>query len=766
MMNLIAVWMRLEGRRRWRSLVVLALLVAVSAATVLTAVAGARRGASAVDRLSAATLPVHYAVVPIDLDIDWERVRQLPEVEALGLAVGEAFTIDGVPADSYAAWGIPLDDQLLSTLERPVVLAGRLADSPDEAVVTSLFLPRTGHQLGDSVTLRLVEGETVRVRIVGVVRSFLLSEAPGSYGGLVPFKQPGEPAGQLQGFVRLRNGAAELPAFKAGLAEITGRTDLDVWPWLEANRLAKRTTDFDAAFLLAFGLAALAAALIVVGQAIARHVAASTAEFRVLSALGMSRGQRLASAIAGPALAATVGATIGVGGAIVGSNWMPIANPALLEPHPGVDVDFLVLGLGWVGIVAFVVLGAAAAATWSARADAGHQSGHTSLLARVVANSGLPVPVVLGSRFALEQGGGRSAVPVRPALLASALGVLGVLAAFTLVHGVAEALTNPARGGQVYQLQGMLGHRGEEFAPAAAVLRDWSNDPDVVGTTEAWVDVATAEQAQRTVNVYTRKSIKGEVDPVLTTGRMPKDDDEIALGPHTARVIDAAVGSTVRLSGSNGEHRFEVVGIAFVPEGQENYYHDGAWLTQDGFASLFSAFKYHLGYLTLRSGASVDAVKERLTTEALSVDAVRSASYRLEIRQAQVLPLALSAFLALLATGAVGHALVTAVRRRRSELAVLRALGLSQRQCRATVAVQALVLAAVGLVFGIPLGIAFGRVLWRMVTNYVALQYVPPLPFWPLLLCVPGALLVAYLLAVIPGERAARMRVGQVLRAE
>jgi hypothetical protein len=69
-------------------------------------------------------------------------------------------------------------------------------------------------------------------------------------------------------------------------------------------------------------------------------------------------------------------------------------------------------------------------------------------------------------------------------------------------------------------------------------------------------------------------------------------------------------------------------------------------------------------------------------------------------------------------------------------------------------------------VFGVPLGVALGRVLWRLVTNYVALQYVPPMPFWPLLLCVPGALLVAYLLAVLPGERAARMRVGQILRAE
>ena len=58
------------------------------------------------------------------------------------------------------------------------------------------------------------------------------------------------------------------------------------------------------------------------------------------------------------------------------------------------------------------------------------------------------------------------------------------------------------------------------------------------------------------------------------------------------------------------------------------------------------------------------------------------------------LPLALSAFLAVLAVGAVGHALSIAVRRRRHELAVLRALGLTRRQSRLVIVTQASLLAA------------------------------------------------------------------------
>src|SRR5882724_5188887 len=49
----IAVWLRIEIPRRGQSLGMLALLIAMATATVLTALAGARRGASAVDRLLA-----------------------------------------------------------------------------------------------------------------------------------------------------------------------------------------------------------------------------------------------------------------------------------------------------------------------------------------------------------------------------------------------------------------------------------------------------------------------------------------------------------------------------------------------------------------------------------------------------------------------------------------------------------------------------------------------------------------------------------------
>jgi ABC-type lipoprotein release transport system permease subunit len=110
--------------------------------------------------------------------------------------------------------------------------------------------------------------------------------------------------------------------------------------------------------------------------------------------------------------------------------------------------------------------------------------------------------------------------------------------------------------------------------------------------------------------------------------------------------------------------------------------------------------------------------------------------------------------------------LTTAVRRRRHDLAVLRALGMTPRQSRAVILTQSSVLAVVGLVFGVPLGVAAGRTLWRVVADYTPLQYVPPVALWTLLLVVPLTLLIAALLAAWPGHRAARLPIGVVLRAE
>ena len=78
------------------------------------------------------------------------------------------------------------------------------------------------------------------------------------------------------------------------------------------------------------------------------------------------------------------------------------------------------------------------------------------------------------------------------------------------------------------------------------------------------------------------------------------------------------------------------------------------------------------------------------------------------------LPLALALLLMLLASGTIAHTLLTSVRRRRRELAILKTVGFVARQVRATVAWQATAIAGVGLIVGLPLGLIAGRWTWTL----------------------------------------------------
>ena len=78
------------------------------------------------------------------------------------------------------------------------------------------------------------------------------------------------------------------------------------------------------------------------------------------------------------------------------------------------------------------------------------------------------------------------------------------------------------------------------------------------------------------------------------------------------------------------------------------------------------------------------------------------------LEQINWFPAILAVLLTMLALVAVGHALVSSVRRRRRELALLKTIGFDRRQVGATVAWQATTLASVGLVIGIPVGLVVG----------------------------------------------------------
>ena len=134
----------------------LALLVAVATATVLTAAAGARRGQTAADRLWDQTLPGTVTVLPNQPGFDWAKIRALPEVAALTeFPVVFGFAL---PCCPEASTGFPtVDGQMGTTIERPVMLSGRMYNPErlDEIVVTPQFEAVYHKHVGDTLTLDL-----------------------------------------------------------------------------------------------------------------------------------------------------------------------------------------------------------------------------------------------------------------------------------------------------------------------------------------------------------------------------------------------------------------------------------------------------------------------------------------------------------------------------------------------------------------------------------------------------------------------------------
>jgi hypothetical protein len=799
-MSVVWAWSRIDAARRWRSLAVLALLIAVSGGTVLTAVAGARRGDSALERLSAQTLPATVEVVPLSPEFDWDPVRALPEVEVMSRYVDTDFRVAGVPPENLSIGHPPMDTELMRTIERPVVLRGRLADPArvDEAVVTQRFVTTYRKGVGDTVTASLptpeeaqanaeingpsLSGPRFTIRIVGVVRSPFFTDGPMSHGTLLPTPallrayEPNllGPYTWSNALIRLKGGAAAVPAFREHLAAATGRSDILVDNRAEVLRHRQRAAEFEARWLLAFGAAALLAAVVLVGQALTRHVAASLADLPTLRALGMAPDQAVLAALAPPLTAATAGAGGAAVIAVVASRWFPIGSGANDEPAPGTDFDWPVLATGPVVIVLLVLAGSAASA-WLAAGTARPATERRSSVAAAAAGAHLPVPVVVGTRFALEPSRGPAAVPVRPALFGAIAGVLGTMAALTFSAGVTEAAANPARFGQTWQLESWMGFAGRDFAPAG-LLQAAARDPDVTAVNDWRAAIATETGRRRPLIAYTYSPVGHPITTVLASGHVPESASEIVLAPASAAALDADVGDTVTLAGTTGTPRtMTVSGIGFVPAGShcaDCTNAEGAWVSDGGFDVLFERFQFHGGFVALRPGAraaDVAARLQRLAPPTAGQDLFAPPyppSAVSDLRRVRPFPLALGAFLALLAIGAVGHAAASVVRRRRHDVAVLRALGMTPRQSRAVVLTQGGVLAAVGLVFGVPLGVAAGRTLWRVVADYTPLQYVPPVAFWALFLVGPLTMLVAGLLAAWPGQRAARLRLGDVLRAE
>ncbi len=468
--------------------------------------------------------------------------------------------------------------------------------------------------------------------------------------------------------------------------------------------------------------------------------------------------------MAAPASVAVVAALAGTAAAASASRWFPIGSASTIEPSPGIDVDVSVA----IGVAVVVVALVTGLCMWSVRASRRLRQDTPAPAVSLVgtATATWPLRISMGTRLALEGGSGRSSTNGRSALLAGVLGVTGVVGALMFSAGITDATNGYRRFGQTFELATFYGEGGQDFSDSKAELGVIAADPDVDGTMDALNDVASSTNAP--VSLFTYDPVGAPIDVVVTEGRLPVTDSEIALAPASADSNAVGVGDTISLSGPIGTSELTVTGVAFVPAGPHNDYSDGGWVLPGAFHTLFDGFRFHFGLVSTAPGVDPQVVADRLAIDGIMLGPgpIFPPTQRFELQELRTVPLLLAGFLALLGIGAIAHTLASTARRRRHDFAMLRALGMRPRDTTLVVFFQAGVLALASLVIGVPAGVLLGRVLWRSVALDTPVQFLAP-DAWPVLVLVScGAVAVAGIFAIWPSRRLAKAKLGSILRYE
>jgi hypothetical protein len=581
--------------------------------------------------------------------------------------------------------------------------------------------------------------------------------------------------------VRLQHGQADLPRLQASLRRLYGgQAQAQGAEASEGDKAitagTRRAIALESAALAAFALLASVAALLLVGQTLGRQIRSEAAESPILRALGMTRGQLAGVAVVRAAPIAVAGSVLAVAGAVALSPATPLGVARRTELDPGVAVDPPVLAAG-AALVAAGVLACAVLAGWRAgRAPAGALgvaevtgAERRSRVAGALGATGLPPAAVTGTRFALEPGRGRTAVPVRSALTATAAAVCTLTVAVTFGGSLAHLAGDPRAYGITWDVQ--VGNYADAQGPEQAA-RKLAADPAVAAYRGAMSGIGPLLEG-RPVTVLSFASGKGSLGPVVVEGRGPAQPDEVALGTVTMRTLGRRIGDTVEIRGAGEPQRLRIVGRVVVnlgdgspsvAPGKGAVVHPDLWRHLDPPGAPISP-----SYFFVRLDPAAD---RRLAIDRLRRDFPNTVVLPLKqpdltnLERVGYLPGLLAGLVALLALGTVTHALVTSVSRRRRDLAMLKALGFTRGQVSQTVAWQATTFALLAALIGVPLGIAGGRWAWRLIAGQLGIDAGPIVPPLSVLAIAAGALLVANLAAAGPGRAAARTHPAVALRSE
>ena len=618
--------------------------------------------------------------------------------------------------------------------------------------------------------------------------------------------------------VRLRDGSAGVPAFQKDVTHLGAQVGMGYTFAIRkldtVHQQVQEAIRPQAVALAVLGALAALALLVLVGQALAQLVERSAAQAGALRAMGLTRSQNAMASGLGGALAVVIGTVLAIAGAVALSPLAPVGPVRQVDPARGVQFDTTVL-LGGAAVLAVLLLAILSWLSWRAvRSEARLPFRQSTFLARTAPQLGLPVTAQLGTEYALEAPPGNGRTVVRANLIGSIVAVGAVVTAVVFAASLNGLVTHPDRYGWnwgvlVENQGGYGGFLPNQVTPATLgdgdgpLDHEMSSIPGIKGwSTFGFTQLPIDGQVIPVLGLATHR---GDVEPPTVDGQSLSDTrpqqilanpdlapNQIELGTITLQQLGKSVGDSVRAGTGTTARTLKIVGTVTLPSiGVSLSDHvslgRGAMLAESTLLQVLdlrdvarqqdpeaiSAMPSTLA-LDLDPGTSTGSVMNRLTAFANAEGGSGDLYAEPRVLGAQVVdasqmgsqPVALAIALAAGVLVSLMATVLAAARRRRRDLALLKALGLTRQQMRNIVGVQTLTLLVIAIVVGIPVGIAAGHVLWDSFAASLGVAPVVEVPILALLLGVVGLLVAGTVLGTVPAAVAAATPTTLVLRQE
>lgn len=803
-MTAILSHLRAEARRRWRAWMAVVVLISVVSGLVLGALAGARRTQTAYERLVEHTEAWDVLVNPDEgagSALDPEEVAALPQVAELGTVdgVGAVLVHDGEPTLGAGPMSLAAgDERVLVDFARPHVVDGRLFDprDPTHVMVDEVVADHYGIRAGDHIEIatgtieELIEWEVAGaegpppltsrdavVTGVGVAHDGVVEDEAFAYGHVYLSHAFAE-AYDLEPFfygiaIRLAPGATA-----AELRDALGAMAPDEAIELKTaaavrDTVARGTMPHTVAVLL-FAAVVGVAGLVVAAQATSRQLQPLRSDAGALAAMGVDRRQLRRAGLLRAVLLVVPGVVLGTAVAVAMSPLFPLGVAERAEVDPGVDVDVAVLAPGAALIASSLLLWTFGAMRHLGRLASDRPPAAGVGVAERLATAVSSPIVTTGLRAALGPSRSGRAGPVRAALAGLSLAVAAVAATVTFGANLDHLVRTPSAYGWAWDAHVSLPSAGWE-TPAEELVERAAATPEFTAWSVLTVDQVELEGVR--VPAVGIEYGEGGAGPTILDGRRPEAEDEVLLGGRTMDLLGVGIGDRVR---ADGGASFEVVGQAVFaglgtyPGADRTELGKGALFTRDGLAAVGEGFGFSSLVIDAPDPAALDAGLDRMLADqeaavgAEEIEVHTSPALPADVQslsQVRATPPLIAGVLAVLGGAAFAFVLVSGVRSRRREIAVLKTLGFRSRDVAGTVAWQATATALVAGAVGLLLGTLAGRTAWTVLADALGVGDDVRIPA-SLALVLLGVVVGANVLAVVPGLVAARTRPAPMLRAE